>query len=73
MRQAVTRRLRILTDAGLVQDVKLGRERLWQLEPEAMEEARRSVEVIGRRSKQALGRLKASPEAQCVRRRDGAA
>ena len=62
-RQAVTKHLRTLADAGLVRDVKIGRERLWQFDPTAMEEARRSLEVIGRQWEQALGRLKAKLEA----------
>ena len=61
-RQAVTRHLQMLADAGLVRDLKMGRERLWQFEPAAMEEARRSLEIIGRQWEQALGRLKASLE-----------
>jgi DNA-binding transcriptional ArsR family regulator len=61
-RQAVTRHLQVLADAGLVKDLKIGRERLWQFEPAQMEEARRSLEVIGRQWEKALGRLKASLE-----------
>lgn len=61
-RQAVTRHLQMLADAGLVKDLKIGRERLWQFEPGAMDAARRSLEVIGRQWDQALGRLKASLE-----------
>ena len=61
-RQAVTRHLQMLSDAGLVKDLKMGRERLWQFEPAAMEEARGSLEMIGRQWEQALGRLKASLE-----------
>ena len=61
-RQAVTKHLQMLADAGLVKDVKIGRERLWQFEPAKMEEARRSLEIIGRQWEEALGRLKASLE-----------
>jgi DNA-binding transcriptional ArsR family regulator len=61
-RQAVTKHLQMLADAGLVKDLKIGRERLWQFEPAAMEESRRSLETIGRQWEQALGRLKASLE-----------
>lgn len=32
-RQAVTKHLRVLADAGLVRDLKSGRERLWELDP----------------------------------------
>ena len=61
-RQAVTKHLQVLADAGLVKDLKVGRERLWQFDPAQLEEARRSLEVIGRQWEQALGKLKASLE-----------
>ncbi len=61
-RQAVTRHLQVLADAGLVTHLKSGRERLWQFEPAHMDEARRSLELIGRQWDEALGRLKSSLE-----------
>jgi DNA-binding transcriptional ArsR family regulator len=61
-RQAVTKHLQVLADAGVVRDVKLGRERLWQLEPGRIEEAKRTLEVIGRQWEVALGKLKAFAE-----------
>jgi DNA-binding transcriptional ArsR family regulator len=61
-RQAVTKHLRVLADAGLVRDMRVGRERLWQFDPTQLEEARRSLEVIGRQWEQALGKLKAFVE-----------
>lgn len=57
-RQAVTKHLQVLADAGLVVDLKLGRERLWQFDPAQVEEARKSLEVIGQQWESALGRLK---------------
>jgi hypothetical protein len=42
--------------------VKSGRERLWQLEPAQIDEARQALEVIGQQWEQALGRLKAFVE-----------
>lgn len=57
-RQAVTKHLRVLAHAGLVRDVRAGRERLWQLDPAPLEEARRSLEQIGQQWDRALGRLK---------------
>ncbi|MGH8647671.1 MAG: transcriptional regulator, partial [Gammaproteobacteria bacterium] len=42
--------------------LKIGRERLWQFDPAQLEEARRSLEIIGRQWEQALGKLKASLE-----------
>lgn len=61
-RQAVTKHLQVLAEAGLVKDLKVGRERLWQFDPAQLEEARRSLEIIGRQWEQALGKLKASIE-----------
>src|SRR6187402_1274795 len=45
-RQAVTKHLLVLAQAGLVRDVKTGRERLWEFELDKLEEARRSLEII---------------------------
>ena len=61
-RQGVTKHLRVLADAGVVRDLKRGRERLWQLEPARIEDARRALEVIGRQWDEALDRLKAFVE-----------
>jgi DNA-binding transcriptional ArsR family regulator len=61
-RQGVTKHLQVLADAGVVRDVKLGRERLWQLEPARIEEAKRTLEAIGRQWEVALGKLKAFAE-----------
>src|SRR5438445_9902472 len=44
-RQAVTKHLHVLADAGLVRDIKVGREHLWEFKPTQLEEARRSLEV----------------------------
>lgn len=57
-RQGVTKHLHVLADAGLVRDAKLGRERRWQLVPERIDDARCSLEAIGRQWECALGRLK---------------
>ena len=61
-RQAVTKHLQVLADAGLVQDLRIGRERLWQFDPTQVEAARQSLEVIGRQWEEALGKLKAFAE-----------
>src|SRR5580692_479161 len=45
-RQAVTKHLEVLADAGLVRSVKAGRERLWEFEATRLEEARRSLDAI---------------------------
>jgi DNA-binding transcriptional ArsR family regulator len=62
-RQAVTKHLQVLSDAGVTRDMKAGRERLWQLEPARIEDAKRSLEVIGQQWEAALGKLKAFAEA----------
>src|SRR4030095_1069056 len=61
-RQAVTKHLQVLADAGLVHDVKVGRERLRAFEPTRLEEARRSLDVIAQNWDQALNRLKVTVE-----------
>src|SRR5438105_9996240 len=45
-RQAVTKHLHVLADAGLVRGVKVGRERRWEFVPTQLDEARRSLDVI---------------------------
>lgn len=62
-RQGVTKHLQVLADAGVVRDVKQGRERLWQLDPAQIAEARRTLEVIGREWDVALAKLKLFAEA----------
>ncbi len=57
-RQAVTKHLQVLEGAGLVSDFRRGRERLWQPEPRALDEATRYLEMVGRRWESALERLK---------------
>ena len=57
-RQAVTKHLVVLADAGLVRDVKVGRERLWEFEPSQLDEARRSLEIISQQWDAALERLR---------------
>ena len=61
-RQAITKHLGVLADAGLVRDVKIGRERLWEFEPTQLDEARRTLEVIGQQWDHALARLKIAVE-----------
>jgi DNA-binding transcriptional ArsR family regulator len=57
-RQAVTKHLQVLADAGLVRDTRQGRERRWELEPSRIDEARRSLDAIAAQWDQALARLK---------------
>ena len=57
-RQAVTKHLVVLAEAGLVRDFRQGRERMWELRTQQLEEARRALEMISERWDQALERLK---------------
>jgi DNA-binding transcriptional ArsR family regulator len=61
-RQAVTKHLHVLANAGLVRDIKVGRERLWEFEPTQLEEARRSLDAIARQWDHALDKLKMAVE-----------
>jgi len=61
-RQAVTKHLHVLAQAGLVRDIRQGRERRWEFEPSKVEEARQSLEAISRQWDQRLARLKAYVE-----------
>jgi DNA-binding transcriptional ArsR family regulator len=61
-RQAITKHLDVLAAAGLVRDVKVGRERLWEFEATQLDEARRSLEVIARQWDHALAKLKLAVE-----------
>jgi len=61
-RQGVTKHLKVLADAGVVKDMRIGRERLWQLEPGQIEEAKHMLEIIGREWEVALAKLKAFAE-----------
>ena len=61
-RQGVTKHLQVLARAGVVRDVRIGRERLWQLDPARIAEAKRSLEMIGNQWDVALGKLKAFTE-----------
>ena len=62
-RQAVTKHLGVLTDAGLVRGERRGRERVFQLERGPLERARHDLEAISARWDRALERLKAHVEA----------
>jgi DNA-binding transcriptional ArsR family regulator len=57
-RQAVTKHLRVLADAGVVESVRAGRESLYKLEPRAIEDARGYLDEVSRQWDDALARLK---------------
>lgn len=62
-RQAVTRHLRVLEDAGLAKHVAHGRERLWSINDNAIEGIEAELEAIKAGWRQRLARLKLLVEA----------
>jgi len=61
-RQAITKHLDVLAAAGLVRDVRVGRERRWALDPVPLDEARGYLELVSIRWDRRLARLKALVE-----------
>jgi DNA-binding transcriptional ArsR family regulator len=61
-RQAVTKHLLALAEAGLAADTQRGRERVWRLVPEGIDDARGYLEQISRSWDHAIDRLKAFVE-----------
>jgi len=61
-RQGIAKHLRVLAEAGLVRDVKIGRERLWECERAQLDRARRSLQLIEQQWDEELMRLKAAVE-----------
>ena len=57
-RQAITRHLYALDDAGLVRNARRGRERVWELNLKRLEEARRYLDQISAQWDDAADRLK---------------
>ena len=57
-RQAITKHLRMMEDAGLVRSAQAGRESVWQLEPKCLDDAQRYLREISTGWDHALIRLK---------------
>lgn len=57
-RQAVTKHLRVLERARVVHATRAGRERLFALDPEPLQEAKAYLETVSRHWDAALARLK---------------
>jgi DNA-binding transcriptional ArsR family regulator len=57
-RQAITKHLQVLEEAGLVRHSRHGRESVWQLAPDGLDDARRYLNMISRQWDDALGRLR---------------
>jgi DNA-binding transcriptional ArsR family regulator len=57
-RQAITKHLHVLAHAGLARSSRLGRESLWELQPEPLDAARHCLDGISAQWDAALERLK---------------
>ncbi len=57
-RQAITKHLHVLAEAGLVRDARRGLDHIWEFEPGRLAEARRTLDEISRQWDAALHRLK---------------
>jgi len=57
-RQAITKHLHVLEDAGRAWSTRHGRERVWQLNQRRLNDARRYLELISAQWDDALGRLR---------------
>ena len=61
-RQAVTKHLHALAEAGLVRSARAGRERIWQLQTKRLAEAHRYLDQISSQWDAAIDRLRAFVE-----------
>ena len=61
-RQAVTKHLHALEQAGLARSSRVGRQRIWELQTKRLAEARRYLDQISQDWDAALARLKAFVE-----------
>jgi len=61
-RQAVTKHLHVLSEAGLVTASRQGREQVWEVAPGKMKQVRRWLKAIEREWDERLDRLKAIVE-----------
>jgi DNA-binding transcriptional ArsR family regulator len=61
-RQAVTKHLRVLENAGVVRGVRVGRESQFALEPKAIDDVRDYLERVSKQWDDALARLKSLVE-----------
>jgi len=57
-RQAITKHLRVMEEAGLVRSARHGRESVWQLDQRRLEDARRYLDLISKQWDHALDRLR---------------
>jgi len=57
-RQAISKHLRVMSDAGLARSGRRGRETVWQLEADGLAEARRYLQMIAKEWDDRLRRFK---------------
>ena len=57
-RQAISKHLRVMSDAGLARSGRRGRESVWQLEQAGLAEARRYLQLVAKDWDDRLRRLK---------------
>jgi DNA-binding transcriptional ArsR family regulator len=57
-RQAITKHLHVLAEAGLVSGRRQGREQMWEFNPRQLQEARRRLDLVAQQWEGALARLK---------------
>lgn len=61
-RQAISKHLDALSEAGLVHGERHGRERIWRLQPARLNDARHHLDAIAARWDEGLSRLRAMVE-----------
>jgi DNA-binding transcriptional ArsR family regulator len=61
-RQAITKHLRVLEGAGVVQSARIGRESLFEFKPEPLRDVRAYLDRVSGQWDQALARLKSFVE-----------
>jgi DNA-binding transcriptional ArsR family regulator len=61
-RQAITKHLHALAEAGLVKSTRDGRERIWEIQPKRLTEARHYLDRISMQWDDAIDRLRALVE-----------
>jgi DNA-binding transcriptional ArsR family regulator len=57
-RQGVTKHLRVLSDAGIIDGSRQGREQVWTINPTRLADGQRRLEIIARGWDGALARLR---------------
>jgi DNA-binding transcriptional ArsR family regulator len=61
-RQAVTKHLHVLENAGIVRSIRVGRENQFELEPKPIEDVREYLEYVSKQWDNAVARLKSFVE-----------